>query len=189
MPLALQSGEFTPHIRWMAQEAVWKMSTESGAVNFDFGMAIIDLANIKTGWGFFAEGQAPEWVWDEDISHPKPRPDHQKEWKRGFCVDLFSEKMFGEDSVREFAATATGANMAIDNLYKQYEAEAPANAGKVPVVKYEGVVRQKVGKGNTAIPTLKIVKWVERPAELQQGSAAAPKPAPQAAPASDDTEF
>jgi hypothetical protein len=35
-------------------------------------------------------------------------------------------------------------------------------------------VPTKVGKGNTRIPTLKIVKWVARPSELQAEAVSSP---------------
>ena len=65
MPLNFTS-EFTPHIRWMAQARTWKKSTENGQVEFEWEKGAFDLANIETGWGLFAEGEAPEWVMDEN---------------------------------------------------------------------------------------------------------------------------
>lgn len=166
--LNLQSGgDFTPHIRFMASTCSWKKSAEGGAVDFDFTQAIFDLEQIETGWCAIAEGEAPQWIMDEDLTTPAPKPNTALEWKRGFKVNVFSPKMFGDaEAVREFGTNATGACMGIQELYAAFETEAPKNQGKVPVVKFNGGTPTKVGKGNTNVPKLEIVKWVDRPDAL-----------------------
>lgn len=158
-------GDFIPHIRYMASTSSWSMSTENGQQHFNMTEVIFDLENIKTGWGKFEAGMAPAWVMDSSLTAMAPRPEGQ-DWKRGFNVTVFSKSIFGDDGVRELATTSTGAVKGIEALYAQYEREAPANAGKVPVVAFQGSVPLKVGKGNTTVPTLVITKWVDRPAEL-----------------------
>ena len=63
----------------------------------------------------------------------------------------------------------------------------------LPVVEYKGSVPMKVGKGNTTIPTLEIVKFVPRPAELMEGqppqAAQEAAPVAAAAPAPSVSEF
>lgn len=178
-------GEFTPHVRWQASTSTWAKSSEGGMEPFTFTQAIVDLENIQTGWGYFAQGEAPEWVLDQGAGQRAAVPDDRKDaegrsvWKRGFKVNLFSNDLFGEDSVREFATTTTGACMAIESLYEQYEAQKGANAGKVPVVEFGGGQATKVGKGNTSVPQLTIVKWVDRPGELS-GETSQPVSAPAA---------
>lgn len=199
MPLSLNSGggDFAPFIRFMASTSSWEMSQDGGTVPFTFTQAIVDLENIRTGWGLMGEGMAPQWQWDESIDSPDMKKPGEGEWKRGLSVDVFSPKMFGEESpVRELSSTGTGVKMGFEALYAEFEASAPSNPGKVPVVSFEGAVRQKVGKGNTSLPTLKIIKWVDRPADLTPGEdepvAAAPsEPAgePAAKAASADEEF
>lgn len=184
-------GDFTPHIRYEASTSSWSMSSPDGKVPCAMQTAIFDLENIGTGWGKIAEGCAPEWVMDISLTQPVQKPDGEG-WKRGFKLMVFSAQTFGDmQPAREYATTGTGANMGTEALYGQYEAEAPANVGKVPVVEFSGGVPKKVGKGNTTVPTLKIVKWVDRPADFEvvnlfAGSAvpvAANSPAPeQAAP-------
>ena len=49
--------DFTPHIRWMASTASWKILTENGADPVEWQRAIFDLAGIQTGWGRFSEGE------------------------------------------------------------------------------------------------------------------------------------
>ena len=66
MPLNLH-GDFTPHIRWMAQTSTWRKSAPNGHEPVTWEHAIFDLANIQTGWGIFAEGPCnplPEAVLD-----------------------------------------------------------------------------------------------------------------------------
>ncbi len=57
------------------------------------------------------------------------------------------------------------------------EREAPQHANKVPVVKYTGSTPARIGKGNTSVPNLEIVDWVDRPAGLQGSNGSSEKPA------------
>ena len=171
MPLsfsnAASGGDYTPYVRYMASTSSW--STADGS--FQFKSAVFDLHKIRTGWCLLAEGQAPEWVMDNSITDTAARPEGEG-WKRGFKVDLFSPKMFGEEQpVREWGTNATGATMAIQKLYSDWEAMNAAD-GQVAVVEYAGAVPTKVGKGNTNVPTLNIVKLIDRPAEMLQSESA-----------------
>lgn len=161
--------DFTPHIRWMASTASWKISTENGADPVEWQHAIFDLAGIQTGWGMFNEGEAPEWVMDPSLTQKAPVPLDGRDWKRGFKLNLFSVSKFG--GAREFATTATGACKGIAALYNAFEGEASSHPGKVPVVAFEGATPAKIGKGNTNIPKLRIVRWANRPAELPASKA------------------
>jgi len=169
----------------MASTGSWRKTTEDGMEDYDMTQAVFDLDNIETGWGLIQEAEAPQWVMDVDgKSAPKPGD----EWKRGFKVPVFSPKLFGDEPIRDFATTGTGAVMGIQELYTQYEAELKANAGKVPVVAFEGGTPTKVGKGNTNVPKLKIVKWVDRPSDLANDNTAAPVEAESAGQTVDDDE-
>ncbi len=88
---------------------------------------------------------------------------------------MFSESAF--DGVREFSTTAVGAVRGINALYDQYEAEAEQHFNQVPVVQYSGSTPARIGKGNTSIPILKIVKWTDRPAALPFNDGLPEKPA------------
>lgn len=164
MPLSFNSGGsggYTPYVRYMASTASW--ATADGA--FQFKKAAFDLGRIKTGWCFLAEGQAPEWVMDNSITDTAPRPDGEG-WKRGFKVNMLSRDMFGEEEpVREWGTNATGATMAIQKLFTDWEAMNPTD-NQVAIVEYAGATPTKVGKGNTNVPTLNILKLIDRPAEL-----------------------
>jgi hypothetical protein len=94
--------------------------------------------------------------------------------------------------VAEFSANGAGANMGLEALWKQVQAQQSANAGKLPVVEFKGSRPEKVGKGTTRVPLFEVVSWVARPAALQddgmggaEGSASpfdAPKPVSKPAP-------
>ncbi len=163
MPLNLHN-DFTPHIRWMAQTSSWRASGSDGHEPVTWDHAIFDLANIQTGWGIFAEGQAPEWAMDPSLERKAPKPQDDRDWRRGFKLSVFSDSAFG--GVREFATTAVGAVRGILQLYEQYETEAGQHFNQVPVVQYVGSTAARIGKGNTNIPNFKIVKWTDRPAAL-----------------------
>jgi len=160
-------GEYTPHIRFMASTSSWKKSGPDGMQNFNFTKAVFDLEKIMTGYGYIGEGEAPEWVMDVNLTTPAQKPQDGREWKRGFKVELFSTEMFGEENpVMEFATTGTGAVMGISALYDAYEVGKASNPGKLPVVSFNGGVATKIGKGNTSVPTLSIIEWVDRPNAL-----------------------
>jgi hypothetical protein len=184
MPLNLQNGgNAVPHIRWLASTSSWSHSSEDGMKPFQLTQAIFDLASIRTGWGRFSENEPPQWVWDRSLTEPAPRP-ADGEWKRGFRVMVLLPKEFGEERLREFATTGTGAVMGIDALYTECEKHAADHQGQVPVVAFSGATPTRIGKGNTNIPKLDIAGWVDRPAGLEaagQHEDAVPAPAPAAA--------
>lgn len=162
------NSAFNHHIRYAASTSSWSMSRtdgQNGQQNFLFTQVIADLENIKTGWCHIAEGEF-EWNPDISLAQPSVKPNDGKEWKRGFNLKIFSKTLFGDEPLREFCTSATGAVKSIEALYAQYESERGSNPGKVPVVEYRGSVPLKVGKGNTTVPTLVITKWVDRPSEL-----------------------
>ena len=170
MPLNLKiGGNAVPHIRWMASTSSWNYSSEAGQQPFQFGQAIFDLAQVRTGWGWFTENEAPQWVWDPSIAEPASRPP-EGEWKRGFRVMVLMPKDFGTERLREFATTGTGAVMGIDALYTAYEELSAQHPGKVPVVAFRSATPTKVGKGQTCVPNFELVGWVERPEGLDQAS-------------------
>ena len=167
--LNTDSGSSKRFIRYMASTGSWIKSdqNENGDyvnVTFEFGKAVFDFANIRTGWAVFATGVKPEWVMDESLTKQAPKPTDGRDWARGFKVDIFSEKMFG--GVVEWSSNATGASMGIADLFSEYEKQA--EDGKLPFVKFDGVKPVKVGRGNTNVPLFSIVKMVATPEQLHQ---------------------
>ena len=173
MPLNIGGGSFIPHIRWMSQTEQWTISSDGGGQqSAPWTECIFDLANIKTGWGVFGAGLPPEWVLDLSLTETAKRPGGDRDWKRGFRVNVFSPQSFGGDGLREFASTSTGATMGINEVYTNYEAQAPANPGMVPLVTFSGVNPMRIGKGPTNQPVLIISRWVPRPPALDAALAA-----------------
>jgi len=179
MPLNLNNGGYTPHVRYMAATSTWAISSENGMQTINMPPCIYDLANIQTGWGYFAENSAPEWIWDQTLEFSAPRPQDGKDWKRGFGINLLLPQEFGPERLREFATTGIGAVEGIKELYALYEQQASSYPGKVPVVEYRGARPEVFGKGRTNIPTLVIVDWIDRPAALDEEDGKAPAPQPQ----------
>ena len=64
-----RSANAVPHVRYMAGTASWMLSTDEGMQTIQLPQCLFDFGKIKTGWGCFAEDQAPEWVWDPSLEH------------------------------------------------------------------------------------------------------------------------
>jgi hypothetical protein len=134
--------------------------------------AVFDMPGLETGWFKFCSGVAPEKVMDPSLAEAAPNPG--TDFKRGFQIDLYSEKnLMG---LREFSSTAAIVIEAMNNLYDLWVA-APENAsGKLPVVRCSGVLPISNKHGTNYQPTFEIVGWTDRPAALA-GSGASPPPA------------
>lgn len=138
--------------------------------------AVFDMPNLETGWFKFSSGVAPEKVMDPSLAEAAPNPG--TDFKRGFQIDLYSEKnLMG---LREFSSTAAIVIEAMNNLYDLWMA-APENvAGKLPVVRCSGVLPISNKHGTNYQPTFEIVGWTDRPVALAGNGALLP---PAAAPA------
>lgn len=173
MPLNVEprtGGDFIAFLKFNAKAGRWYSKQEDGGEQEVQNMtAIFDLAQIKTGWILFTEGQAPNSVWDNGAAAPQPTPLH----RRGFAVNVFSPKEIG--GLREFSSSSNAAIIAIKELYEeQYETAPEAKKGLVPVVTCEKVFPVKSRQGTNYQPVLKISKWVPRPQALPAAVAAEP---------------
>lgn len=141
----------TRYLRYLPSLDKWQL----GKDDFDMKAKQITLlpATVKTGWGKMAEGQAPEWTWDEAPGRrgSQPSMDH----KRGFAITLLVD---GEET--DWSSTGTGPVMGFQTLFSDVQAGMANNPGKVPVIEYTSSEAHKVGKGTTRKPLFKIVKWV-----------------------------
>jgi hypothetical protein len=149
------SGGNGNYIRFSPQANAW--SNKDG--EFQLEKFVFDYENLETGWMLIATGIF-EFVADDSLGRKgsQPTPEH----KRGFRATFYNKAM----GVAEFSANGAGANMGLEGLYKQVQAQAPANAGKLPVVEYKGSRAEKVGKGSTRVPIFEVTGWVARPAAL-----------------------
>jgi hypothetical protein len=170
------SGGSGNYIRFSPQANAW--SNQDG--EFVLEKFVFDYENLQTGWMLIATGIF-EFNADDSLGRKgaQPTPEH----KRGFKATFYNKTM----GVAEFSANGAGANMGLEGLWKQVQAQAGANAGKLPVVEYTGSRPEKVGKGSTRVPEFTVTGWVARPAALQEGAAQAEPefsaPAPIAKPA------
>lgn len=171
--LGLSSGGGN-YIRFSPSINAWQL----GKDEIDLKKIVFDLDTIKTGWGMMAEGQAPQWVWDEAIGRRSARPDG--EYKRGFAVRVW----LGPDrGWAEWSSTGTGSCMGFEALAAAAMAQKADNEGKVVACAYKGSTALKVGKGSTRTPTFEILGWIDRPADDGDAEDEAPSPQRTAPPA------
>jgi len=150
------SGGSGNYIRFSPQANAW--SNQDG--EFILEKFVFDYENFETGWMHIAVGIF-EFIPDAALGQKgaQPTADH----KRGFKATFYNKTM----GVAEFSANGAGANMGIDALWKQIQAQSPVDhAGKLPVVQYTGSRPEKVGKGSTRVPEFNVTGWVARPAAL-----------------------
>jgi hypothetical protein len=169
-----RSADFVPYVKWNGKAGRWYMKNEAGQEIEVVDMtAIFDLAHIKLGWVLFAEGQAPDHVWDNGKPGPAPSEKH----RRGFAVRCFSPNNIG--GLREFVACSNVSVTAIKDLYElEFEDKPQARQGLVPVVTCEKVVPIKSKFGTNYQPVFKIQRWVDRPAALDTAPATIPPTRP-----------
>ena len=172
-------GTYAPHIRWMSSSSTFALSVEGGQHQpVQFEQLLIDGWNIRTGWVKYDDGQAPKWAMDPDLSTEARKPGEG--WGRGFAVYVYNSQLFDGQNVREFATSATGASMAMQEFYAEFEEQMKHHhRGELPIVQFSGATLTKVGRGQTNIPKLHIVGWTPRPADFpDQGPAPAGSPVP-----------
>lgn len=158
----VSTGEFTPFVKYNAKADKWFTRQEGEDVEIARPTFVADMKNIQTGWYYFLEGQAPDIVLDADLQTKAAKPSDKH--KRGFEMNLFSQNAFG--GVVKFSSASMHVCNAIAELYNEYEASAEAKAGKLPVVEVAGSTPQKDKFGTNYKPVFKILKYVDRPAEL-----------------------
>ena len=173
--LSNSGGGSGNYIRFSPQLNAW--SNQDG--EFTLEKFVFDYENLQTGWMHIAVGIF-EFIPDATLGQKgaQPSADH----KRGFKATFYNKTM----GVAEFSANGAGANMGIDALWKQIQAQSPVDhAGKLPVVQYTGSRPEKVGKGSTRVPEFNVTGWVARPAALSDDNSggfdpeiSAPAPVP-----------
>ena len=183
----LSMGSGSPFIRFSVEDNEWTRSSVDGdLIPIDWkSPVVIDIEKIQQGWLKLAGGRDWQpWPDNDPTSVERPSMEH----KQGFAVKFFSTKLFDDEPVRELSSSGAGMIEFIKALYK--EAEPGFGRGTVPVVKMLPAVKVRIGKGPSRIPQFEIVKWLQRPAELD-GDNAAETPAPAAATeaAADDDSF
>lgn len=167
-------GDFKPYVSYNAKAG--KLSQKIDGVDRDINLPIsfvADFANIRTGWYYYAAGQAPQVTFNPSLTNKVSRPEGVDSegkalHKEGFTVELFSKASFG--GVVEFSSSAMLVREAINTLYTAYEAGLKDNKGMLPVIEFSGT-KKEVGKhGTNYSPVFKIIKFVSRPAEFDAPS-------------------
>lgn len=183
--LNINGGGGGSYIRFMPSANAWMFNNAEIAVE----AVVFDQGSVRTGWGRMAEGQAPEWLWDDrlGVGGSQPSPDH----KRGFSIKLYTKAT----RTVEWSSTGTGPVIGFDAIFDTIWNARAEYPGKVALCRYTGSEAMKVGKGNTRKPLFNIVKWVDFGAVPWDGGAQADqapvetpalKPAPAPAAALDD---
>ena len=177
MTVPSSDGDFKVFVSYNAKAGRW-YTKKDGKDEPQFEVtdmtAVFDMPNLQTGWFKFSSGVAPEKVMDPSLSEAAPNPG--ADFKRGFQVDLFSEKnLLG---VREFSSTAHIVFEAMNNLFDAWMAAPESATGKLPVVRCSGVLPVTNKHGTNYQPRFEIVGWTDRPeAMVADGLAATANPA------------
>lgn len=165
--LGLSSGGGN-YIRFSPSINAWTLGKDEITIK----KILFDMETIRTGWGLMAEGQAPQWVWDEAIGRRSAKPDG--DYKRGFSVRVY----LGPDKGwAEWSSNGTGPCMGFEALAAKAMPDAANHPDQVLVCSYTGSRAEKVGKGNTRVPQFEILGWIDRPSD-DADEAPAPAPAP-----------
>lgn len=168
MPLNLSVGDadFTPYLKYNAKAGRFYIKPEGAAEEVEIANPLLafDMANIKTGWLYYAEGQGPEKVWDPSPSQAAPRPTGPQKWKRGFEVMVIGNAMVEGKKIglREFSSTAGNVIGAIVRMHAEYEAGLRDNPDKVPVYLCDKVKPITGAYGVNYEPQFTLKAWVER---------------------------
>lgn len=167
--LGKSSGDFLPFLKFNAKAGRFYKREGEQDVEVSSPVFVADFGNIKTGWFLYQEGQAPSIVYDANLSTPAAQPSEKH--KRGFKVNVYSEKTLG--GLVEFAGASMHLSNAISEVYEAYEQDAAKNQGKMPVVACTEITPQKDKMGTNYKPTFVIQKWVDAPEAFSKQSAPA----------------
>lgn len=157
------------YLRFSPSINSWQMGKEE----IELKKLVFDLDSIRTGWGKMAEGQPPEWQWDDSVGKRGMKP-ADPDFKRGFSVQVW---LGADKGWAEWSSTGTGPGMGFEALAGAAMAEKDENPGKCVAVAYKGSTPMKVGKGSTRSPNFEILGWIDRPADDgDEGEDEAPPP-------------
>jgi hypothetical protein len=179
--LSVSDGDFVPYIKYNAKAGRWYVKPEGATEEIEITNPALafDMANIRTGWLFYAEGSGPEKVWDASQQQMAPRPPGPRKFKRGFEVMVYGNTMVGGKKLglREFSSTASNVIGAMLRMYAEYESGAATNQGKVPVYICNGVKPINGAYGVNYEPQFTLQSWVDRSRvpDFDKHAEAAPK--------------
>lgn len=169
MPLNLSvgDGDFVPYLKYNAKAGRFYVKPEGASEEIEIVNPVVafDMANIRTGWLYYAEGSGPEKIWDPSPTQMAARPPGPKKFKRGFEVMVYGNTVLPGGKklgLREFSSTAGNVIGSILHMHAAYEAGLGENAGKVPVFKCTNVKPITGAYGVNYEPQFDLISWVER---------------------------
>lgn len=164
--LAVNDGDFTPYLKYNAKAGRFYIKPEGATDEVEIvgPLLAFDMANIKTGWLYYAEGAPPEKVWDPSPQQTAPRPTGPQKWKRGFEVMVFGNAIVAGKKIglREFSSTAGNVISAVVRMHGEYESGMRQNVGKVPIFACDGVKPISGMYGTNYEPLFVLKGWVDR---------------------------
>jgi hypothetical protein len=162
-----------PLLKYNAKTAKWHVDDKV----VDKATMLVDFENGKSGWVKFAEGVAPDFRIVSMASlvagcqyPPMPSDVDSKGkpmFRRGFQLmcKISDQLAAGKPQIREWASGSLATVRAVDQLHTQWLASR--QNGKVCVVTVDGYKESPGQYGSNYQPILRIVKWIDRPADLK----------------------
>ncbi len=166
--LNIGGGSIKAYTKFNAKADKWFIRGDEGDAEIGRPTFVADFSNVRTGWFRFRENQAPERLIDPSLDRSSPCPDEG--FKRGFVLAVYSQKFFG--GLVELSSASIHMGNAIREAYVAYEEQRGNHPGQLPVIACTGSEAMKDKYGTNYKPTLEIVKWVDRPAEVPDESPA-----------------
>ena len=170
MPLNLSvgDGDFTPFLKYNAKAGRFYARADGAddEVEIVNPTLAFDMANIKIGWIFYAEGTGPEKIWDPSPTQMAQNRNDARKFKRGFEVIVFGTDIIPGSKqrlgLREFSSTAVNTIAPIKRMYVDYETGVAANPGCVPIFYCSGVKSIAGNYGTNYEPLFTLKQWVPR---------------------------
>jgi hypothetical protein len=186
MPLNLSvgDGDFTPFLKYNAKAGRFYVRPDGATEDVEIVNPTLafDMANIKTGWIFYAEGSGPEKIWDPSPTQMAPKPRDTRKFKRGFEVMVYGNTIIPRTSqkigLREMSSTAANVIVAMVQMYSEYETGLASNPNCIPIFSCDGVKPINGAYGVNYEPQFVLKGWVPRsrvPAFDEHTSSAPPK--------------
>jgi hypothetical protein len=170
-------GSAGPFLRWhpRATEAgdiaagQWSLRSPGGERTHVESMTrafVFDVPSPQTGWerSGGAPGVAPEREWGNSPAKLPKRPG--PDWSKALSVRIG----LSSDSAAWWTQGGAGAWGGLSNIMRILKPLYGTHAPKLPVLRMTGALRTDKGRGATQVPTFELVRWITRPAILEDGA-------------------
>jgi hypothetical protein len=181
MGLPIGFGTRKDIIKYDAKAAKWKLDDKV----LNSITMIVNMDDLEVGPMRFTQGAAPDFrlvraaELGKGVGMPPLPADvddkGKKVFRNGFRAFVkLPDQLTGKSaSVREWASNSGATCDGLNALYDRWEVEKDQHPGKVPVVKMTASEAISGAFGTNYRPVFTIVRWVDRPADLQANCAAA----------------